>query len=226
MSDISKLDSYFREPQKTAEKTTAQLNRRSRTLRIIKLALPSIAALLVGLLIVIPRLSQDVKSLAFDATLPKKGELEKLHMENSIFYITDYKNKVNNFHADTLDETEPGSKIIKMVNPRGTLPTTLKDEVTIQSPVGFFDQNAKLLTLQDGVILTYSSNNAYTVTQKMFVNFNTGKAYGNDPVSTRSDIGNADAEGFEYYKDNNLLVYTGKTHIVLRSGTASEGARP
>ncbi len=225
MSDISKLDSYFREPQKNAAKTTACLNRRSRMLRFIKLALPSIAALLIGLLIILPRLSQDVKSLAFDATLPKKGELEKLHMENSMFYITDYKNKVNNFHADTLDETEPGSKIIKMVNPRGTLPTTLKEAVTIQAPVGFFDQNTKLLTLQDGVILYYSSHNAQTLTQKIFVDFNTGKAYGNDPVSSRSDIGDAQAEGFEYYKDKNLLVYTGKTHIILRPNTTSEGAR-
>ncbi len=57
-----------------------------------------------------------------DVTLPKKGELEKLHMEETVFYITDADNKVNNFNADKIDETEPGSKLLKLTNPQGIVP--------------------------------------------------------------------------------------------------------
>lgn len=88
-------------------------------MRWIKLALPSLAALLIGLLIVLPGLQTDDDRFELDVTRPKKGELEKLHMENTVFYITDADNQVNNFNADKIDETEPGSKLIKLINPAG-----------------------------------------------------------------------------------------------------------
>lgn len=62
-------------------------------------------------------------------------------MENTVFYVTDDANRVNNFTADTIDETEPGSKLIKLIRPEGLLPSSDDRWISVKSPVGFYDQN-------------------------------------------------------------------------------------
>ncbi|MFR1031913.1 MAG: hypothetical protein ACLSE6_05130 [Alphaproteobacteria bacterium] len=68
------------------------LTRRAKISRWM-LALPSLAALLIGLLIVLPGLQTDDDRFELDVHAP--GELEKLHMENTVFYITDADNQVS-----------------------------------------------------------------------------------------------------------------------------------
>ena len=222
MFDSQKIDSYFM-PSKESKTPRKNVGLSHRKLsRYIKLFLPALAALLAGLLIIIPHFKKDLHDIAEDIITPQKGELEKFHMENSVFYITDYKNIVNNFNADFLDETEPGSKIIKMTNPSGTLPTEQKEEVHIKAPLGFYNQNTKLLKLQDGVNLDYTVG-IKTETAEMFVDFNSGKAYGNQPIVTTSDTAEIKAQGFEYYKDKNLLIYTGKNHTTIQADNVEGG---
>ncbi len=107
-----------------------------------------IAAVLLGMLIIIPNLSQIDDTISLDITLPKKGELEKLHMENTDFYITDRNNKVNNFLARNIDETSPGSKLIKLTDPEGIIPSANGTWYNIKSPLGYYDQNKNTLKLE------------------------------------------------------------------------------
>lgn len=225
MFDSQKIDAFF-SPAKQIEtaKKRNPVSLRERVVKFIKLALPSLAALLIGFLIFYPQFKKDIHDIAADAIIPRKGELEKFHMEKGVFHITDYKNIVNNFHADTLDETEAGSKIIKMVNPVGTLPTSQNDEVIIQSPIGFYNQNNKILTLSNGVNIKYSAG-ITTDTEEMFVDFNTGKAYGVKPVNTKSETAEVNAQGFEYYKDKDILIYTGKSHITINAENFDGGLK-
>ncbi len=222
MFDSQKIDSYFIPPKKSEKNNQSAGKVRTKTAKYIKLFLPALAALLTGLLIIIPHLKKDLRGITDDLITPRKGELEKFHMENSVFYITDYKNIVNNFNADFLDETEAGSKIIKMINPTGTLPTEQKEEVHIKAPLGFYNQNTKLLKLQDGVNLDYSAGITAN-TAEMFFDFNLGKAYGVRPIVTNSETAKITAQGFEYYKDKNLLIYTGKSHATIRDENIEGG---
>ena len=133
MFDSHKIDAYFNGEKDLRPAAETMLTRRAKIMRWIKLALPSLAALLIGLLIVLPGLQTDDDRFELDVTRPKKGELEKLHMENTVFYITDADNQVNNFNADKIDETEPGSKLIKLINPQGIIPGDGQDWVNIEA---------------------------------------------------------------------------------------------
>ena len=121
MFDKDKIDSWFN-ADATADlrdhpAVKDAFNRHTRFVRIAKLLLPSAAAVLIGLLLVFPSLKKDIRDFKLDITRPKQGELEKLHVENTVFYITDKNNRVNNFIAERIDETEPGSKLIKLIKP-------------------------------------------------------------------------------------------------------------
>ena len=223
MFDSKKIDAFFISPKTTPEKKIRHsLPLRERIMKFVKLALPCFAAALIGFLIIYPQLKKDINDITISTIIPHKGELEKFHMEKGIFHITDSQNMVNNFHADFLDETEAGSKIIKMINPVGTLPTSQNDRVQIKSPIGHYNQNNKLLTLSNGVDIVYSAG-ITTKTEEMFVDFNTGKAYGIKPITTKSQTAEANAEGFEYYKDQNLLIYTGKSHVTINTDNNEGG---
>ena len=177
--------------------------------------LPALAATLVGLLVLVPYLKQDEYNITISITKPKAGELEKLHVENSIFNITDKNNQVHHFTAQSIDETSPGSKLVKLTNPEGTMPAENQQWINIKSPYGYFNQNTNDLRLEEGVEMFYSEGMNLNLKDINF-NFDTQYAHSNSPVSGQGIFGAIQAEGFEYYKKDALLIFTGKSNITIR----------
>lgn len=216
MIDLRKLDNYFNaDSQQPAANSRSVLNQHSRFVKLAKLALPSAAAVLLALLLFFPYLKNDTRDFRLDITRPKQGELEKLHIENTVFYITDKDNKVNNFIASNIDETEPGSKLIKLTNPEGILPTTPERWVNIKAPYGYFNQNTNLLELDDNVELFYSEGMTVN-TSSAFFDFNSSRGYGNRPVTGQGFLGTLQAEGFEYSSKNDILTFIGHNNILIK----------
>ena len=90
MIDSHKIDDYFygNSPLTEHHDASDSLDHRSRLIRRIKLILPSLAAVLLGLLIFIPHLEQAKDAVHIDITLPQKGELEKLNANGSVATIS------------------------------------------------------------------------------------------------------------------------------------------
>ena len=216
MIDSHKIDDYFygNSPCPEHHDASDSLDNRSRLIRRIKLILPSLAAVLLGLLIFIPHLEQAKDTVRIDITLPKKGELEKLHMENTDFYVTDRSNKVNNFTADNIDETAPGSKLIKLTNPKGIIPTAKGPWYNIEAPIGYYDQNKQTLRLEQNVDVIYSDG-MMGKTQAMTYDFKTETAVSTTPTHADGTLGSLDSQGFKFYNAQDLIIFTGKTHIVI-----------
>lgn len=222
MIDSNQIDDYFYGNKSLADSAKDnELDHRSHLIHHIKLILPSLAAVLLGLLIFIPHLEQAKDAVHIDITLPKKGELEKLHMEKTNFYITDSNNKVNNFTADNIDETSPGSKIIKLTNPTGIIPTAKGPWYNIEAPVGYYDQNQETLRLEQNVDVIYSDG-MMGHTESLTYNFKTQVATSTTPTHADGTLGSLDSEGFEFYNDKNLIIFTGKTHITIDENNLKE----
>ena len=217
MFDHEKIDAFFTGEKIADSSARPQVTKHTRIVRWAKLLLPAAAALLLGLLLLFPSLN-NIREFKIDITRPTKGELEKLHIQNTTFYVTDKSNRVNNFTADNLDETSPGSKLIKLINPKGIMPTSDSVWIEIQSPTGYFDQNANTLKLQDDVEMVYSDGMTVNVPDMIF-SFTDSKGFSDKPVKARGHLGDLDSQGFEFYKDKNILIFTGKTHIVIDENT-------
>lgn len=214
MFDHNKLDSYFSGDGIISGNKKQEVSRHTRIIRLIKLLLPGIAALLIGLLILFPSIKKNNDEFSIDITFPKKGELEKLHMENTVFYITDKDNLVNNLTAQNVDETEPGSKLIKLTRPDGILPSKDGSWVNINAPIGYFDQNTNILNLIEDVNVFYSDGMTAKTTEAFF-DFKTKKGWGSEEITSEGVFGNLKSQGFEFYTDQRLLIFTGKTYITV-----------
>ena len=213
MFDRSKIDSYFSStPQPNVERSVEQ--KHTNIVRLTKLLLPALAATLVALLVLIPYL-KDEHGITINITKPKAGELEKLHVENSVFNITDKNNQVHHFTAQNIDETTPGSKVVKLTNPEGTMPSENQQWINIKSPSGYFNQNTNDLQLEEGVEMFYSEGmNLYL--KDISFNFDSQYAHTQNPVSSQGIFGSIQAEGLEYHKKDALLIFIGKSNITIR----------
>ena len=223
MVDLKKIDTYFNADSKLSSSPAEQqpLLKHSRFVKMAKLALPSIAAGLIGLLLLFPSLRQDARDFKLDITRPKQGELEKLHVENTVFYVTDKDNKVNNFVASNIDETAPGSKLIKLTKPEGILPLDQDRWLSIKAPAGFFNQTTNLLELEEHVEMFYSEG-MNVITSSAFFDFNNSKGYGNKPIKGQGFLGDLEAEGFEFSTKEDILIFKGHNDITIKEESFSK----
>ena len=93
MVNVKEIDSLFDEESRKNKKPTIlnPVSKHTRRVQMAKLILPSFAAVLVAMLLIFPSLQNNGKDIFLDVTLPKKGELEKLHVEKTVLNITDKK---------------------------------------------------------------------------------------------------------------------------------------
>lgn len=213
MLDLKQLDDIFSNEHlsKSVSAGDKVLSRQKKRARLVKITFPAIAAALVGLLAVWPAL-QDRGDFSIKISKPTKGEIEKLHVKNSVLYVTDKANRVNSFTAENIDETEPGSQLVKMQNPKGKLPTSDVQWVDVTAPTGFYNQKDKLFYLVDGVELLYSDNMKAS-TKEMYYETDKSLIYGNTPVTADGKYGHLDAKAFEYSTKNEVLKFKGNTTI-------------
>lgn len=215
MPDTQKLDKYFYQDTVAQKRKQSAENMHTRLIRLAKLFLPGAAALLISLLLIFPNLRQQSYDIKLDITRPKRGELEKLHMENTTFYITDKNNRVTNLTATNIDETAPGSKLIKLNQPEGIIPSSDTAWINIKSPTGFFNQTENILKLTDGVEMFYSDGMSVNTFEAEF-NFTTSVGSGRSHVSGQGVFGDVEAEGFELYNQTGVLAFIGPADLKIR----------
>ena len=213
MLDPKEIDTYFNADALKKKISSSKITNHTRKVMLAKIILPIIAGILILLLITFPNLKDEIKDFGLDFNIGK-GEFEHLNIKNTTVYVTDEKNRVNNFVAKQVQETITGSKIYNLITPEGMMPLDKQEWINIRSPNGIFDQNASLLTLTDTVEIFYSKGMNISTKEASF-NFKTSHGYSQHPVIGDGFIGKINAQGFEYNGKNNILYFTGKTHILI-----------
>ncbi|MBQ7303679.1 MAG: hypothetical protein IJW75_02015 [Alphaproteobacteria bacterium] len=214
MVDVSKIDKFFNGERPFSEVNNKTLNSRVKVLRLAKLLMPSIAAAIVGFIMVFPSLKDDKIVAKTDITMPKKGELEKLHVEKTVFSIINDENQVSIIKADSLDETQSGSKIIKINNINGKLPAGKNgDAINLEAKIGYYNQNKSHIKVLDNVKAIYSDGTTL-LTQSAEYDFNNSFGYGNDDIYAYGNWGKLWAQSFKYYQKDEILLLIGKSKVV------------
>ena len=214
MVDLKEIDLVFNKKM-PLEKTERKVrDKRTRTLRFAKLMMPSLAALLIALIVVAPNLKKNNVIAEYDITTPKKGELEKLHVEDTTFSISDKDGKVSLFSADYMDETEAGSKIVKIINPKGTIPLQEENHfVKVSAKIGFFNQLESYVRLEEKVRAVYDEKTTIETEQAEY-DFKKAYGQGNKQLYAYGEWGKLWADGFSYDKKNDVLYLQRKSKLL------------
>ncbi len=199
----------------------------------MKVLLPSLAAILLGLVVVWPKLVLDDKSFQIGfAKLPSK-EVETLAMQNARYFGVDESNRPFAVTSE-LAVQEPGNPdLIRLKAPKADFTSPSGANIVVDGESGLYHQAAKTLDLSGGVNLFHDAG--YEIhTPTAMVDLGHNAASGVDPVQGHGPQGRIESVGFELTGTGHSITFSGRAHLTLRaasprsasSNKRSNGAKP
>lgn len=216
MFDSRKIDDYFNGKRQLDEIKYNNKPQTSKWLRFVKLGFPCVAAAILGVMLVMPNIKKSVE-LQDDVTIPRKNEMEKLHIEQTVYYATDSENRVSTITADSVDEIAPGAKEVKINTPRADI-STANGKIKVAADTGFFNQEENILKLRQDVA-AYDEKGTKIKTSAAEYDFKKEYGHGSERLGAEGDWGDLEAQGFEFFKAENILVLKGRHVVTTSQGT-------
>lgn len=194
------------------------LVRYSRFVNLMKRLLPAMAAAILGLLVVWPKLQVASFSVGGLPRLNTKN-VDTLSMLNPHYYGTDEKNLPFTITADVATQTDPQNLVVSLEKPVADLTQKSGASIVINSDVGFFRQKDEILDLLGHVDL-YQDNGYEVHTESARMQVAQGNATGDQPTHGQGPTGTIEGEGFRLWDRGRVIVFTGKAKAVLNAAKA------
>lgn len=188
--------------------------RYSRFVGLMKMALPAVAAALLGLVVVWPKVAPRDQAFQIAFANFNIKAVDTSSMVQPRYFGTDDKNLPFSVTADTATQVDPVSQSVALEKPVADLTRKDGSGIVANSDVGFFRQKDGTLDLMGHVDLFHDSGyEMHTDTAR--VDVGTGNATGDDPTSGQGPTGTIEGEGFRLWERGRTILFTGKSKAVL-----------
>lgn len=211
---MNKLTKTFK--IKTKKPSEKKIIRYTKLVKFLKLLFPSIAGVLVAIIIIWPQLISEKNRFKINIKTPVFSRAEKMRMINAKFYATDDKNQPYSLTADLAMETEPGSMIIELTAPKADIMLTNNSWIAAEANKGILIQKKEILDLKDGVNIFHDAGYNLEI-ENLSINLKKGEAKSSNKVVINAPFGHIKGEGVLITKKGDNIKITGKTKIILYS---------
>ncbi|MDJ0684033.1 MAG: LPS export ABC transporter periplasmic protein LptC [Alphaproteobacteria bacterium] len=183
-----------------------------RIVQFLKVALPTVAVLLIGLLLAWPQISEHASDLI--PSILDTASIDSMQVANARYQGVDDQNQPYIVTADTVRQTSVDSPEFLLDGPKADI--ALKDEswAALTALEGVFDRERQILILEGDVSLFHDLGYEFK-TDNAIVDIAAGEASGDSPVQGQGPFGEVDAEGFRIFEKGARVVLTGKTKLVI-----------
>ncbi|MCR6629900.1 MAG: LPS export ABC transporter periplasmic protein LptC [Magnetospirillum sp.] len=190
-------------------------HRYTRFVGAMKLVLPALAALLLGLVVAWPRLTarDDRFQIGFAQLSP--SSVESLSMVNARFFGINRRNQPFSLTADVATEDEPGAGLIVLDQPKADFLTPGGKGVYVEARRGFYRQKEQTLDLE-GEVSLFHEDGYEMHTEKAHVDLKTSMAEGDVPVNGHGPQGRIDGQGFRILDNGAQVMVTGRSSMNLK----------
>lgn len=185
-------------------------HRYSRMVGTLKLVLPSVAVVLLGLVVAWPKLSSTEDGFHISFAQLSSSAVENLSMVNARYYGLNRRNQPFTITADVATEDKPGSGLIVLDQPKGDFLTAAGKGVYVESRRGFYQQKQQYLDLE-GEVSLYHEDGYELHTEKARVDLRTSDVVGTVPVEGHGPQGRIDGSGFRILEKGTRVEVTGKS---------------
>ncbi|MGD9637873.1 MAG: LPS export ABC transporter periplasmic protein LptC [Alphaproteobacteria bacterium] len=207
---MSKFSESYK-PQRLSERSVIGY---TRFVKILKLLLPAIASVLIGLILIWPQILAEKDKFKINIGIPEFSRIESMRMVNAKFFATDNKNQPYSLSADLAMETEPGSMIIELTKPKADIMMSDNTWVAAEASNGVFKQKDEILELNDGVSIFHDGGYNFEI-GKMKIDLKKGEAVSNEKILFAAPFGEVAGEGLSISEKGNKIKITGKTKVKL-----------
>ncbi len=191
--------------------------RYTRFVSLMKVVLPAVAAAMLGLLIVWPRLSPQRETTTVGFSQPDAARVDNLSVRNPKYYGTDEKNLPFTVTADVATQLDPKNLVVTLEKPAADLVRGDGKGMVIDANLGFYRQKDDTLDLMGHVDL-YRDDGYELHTEAARILIGKGNASGDQPVTGQGPAGALSGEGFVMADRGRIITFTGKSKAVLNVG--------
>lgn len=186
----------------------------------LKLALPTVAVVLVGMVLMWPQIKSAEEALSKTVVGSLRlDEVENLQMIQARYVGTDDQNRPFVLTAAGARQMSSGSDLIALEAPKGEMQIEGGKAVAISARAGAYYQKAQLLDLFGSVTMNHSGG--YTVeTAEARIDLRDGSAEGNKTVIGHGPAGTLRSEGFRILDNGQVVRFTGKARLVMNADSA------
>ena len=185
-----------------------------RFVQLLKIALPTVAVMLIALLIAWPFYRDDASEqgmqlLDIDETSP-----DSMQLSNARYQGLDEKNQPFTITADKIRQQDLDSATVNLEGPKADI--MLEDEswAAITALTGVYDRDRQTLSLNGDV--NFFHDLGYEIrTLSAKLHLKDGSAEGDEPVEGQGPFGSFVGEGFEVIDRGARVLLTGKSRLVI-----------
>ncbi len=179
----------------------------SRIIFLLKIAIPSIIALFIGTIIIIPQIDNRINTIEIGLpTLDTENNIS-FTMDNGSFYGegqdgTIFSINIENFQEDKSDMNMFFNEIQAKIFLKNT------NWIEIATQKGTYKNNNKLFIMKGDIIINDNDNNTM-LTDEATLDTNKISISGDKEINANTTFGNINAEGFHFIKDDKY-IFKGK----------------
>ena len=201
-------------------RSPGSIYRYSRFVAWMKLALPAAAAALVMLLVVWPRIQSAVEKIKL---LPHidLSEARDLRMVNLHYAGVDKHDRPFTVTAESARQRPEVDDLVELEGPKADMTTESDSWIALNAYAGLYRPQSQLLDLFGNVDVFQDKGNEF-VTDSAHIDMAKGTAEGSDPVEGHGPFGTIRAEGFRIENQGEVVIFTGKTELLLEQHRAKE----
>lgn len=198
------------------------VDRHSRGVALLKRVLPVIGAALLLLVAAWPRIAPLLESVRLAVSAIDVREARELKMMNPRYAGTDRLNRPYVVTAAVGRQVPNRADLMSLEKPRAEMIVHGGATVVLTAATGIYQSQSQLLDLFGGVTLTHQNGTSF-VTRQAHANVADNTADGHDPVEGHGPSGDIWGEGFRVLDKGDTIIFTGRSHAILR-GTKPEKA--
>lgn len=201
-------------------RSTAPIHRYSRFVAWMKLALPAAAMSLVLLIAVWPRIQSAVEHLS---KLPRidLSQARDLRMVSLHYAGRDKHNRPFTVTSEAARQRPEVDDLVELEGPKADMTTESDSWFALTAYTGVYRPQSQLLDLFGNVEVFQDKGNAF-VTDSAHVDMVKGNAVGDEPIEGHGPFGTIKAEGFRIENQGDVIVFTGRTQLMLEQHGTKE----
>jgi lipopolysaccharide export system protein LptC len=198
-------------------------NRYSRRVAMMKLALPAIGIFLLLMVTIWPRVAPLFDRLRFSAI--DLREARELRMINPRYAGTDRTGHPFVITAAVGRQVPMRDDLMALDQPRADLKSHSGATIVVTADSAVYQTQTQFLDMFGNVTVVHQ-NGTTIVTKTARLDAANNAAEGHDPVEAHGPSGDIKSEGFQVIDKGDIVIFTGKSDLWLKSAKAGTTAAP
>lgn len=185
-----------------------------RIVNFLKVLLPTLAVVLISLVVAWPLLDEQVKQLnqaLIDAVTPTPDSMQ---INNARYAGVDDENQPFTVTAETIRQPNIDEPFIGLSKPKADIMMADESWAALTAADGTYDRELQILTLQGDVSFFHDLGYEFR-TQSARVDLQAGGAAGDEPIFGQGPFGLVEAEGFRIYERGSRVRLLGKSKLLI-----------